>query len=219
MFGMGMYRRILERVPAGPHILLVALVAAAAVVFPPAISSARASMEPQSQLPIVTTAVDTHVAAVSGHVVTDLVADAVQASASHGANPPALRRHAAKRVVRARAAVHEPTTTTSTTSQAPVAGTPAAQPPASSAPSGYGCAYALSYLAAHAAPGFAFQCPGYAAGHQAMTCINVAGLCPGAKLIAIAVPCAAAYMNEASNSWVLTGKSDAPIDPYGYCPE
>ena len=51
-----------------------------------------------------------------------------------------------------------------------------------------------------------------------MTCWNVSGLCPGEKLIAIAVACPAAYMNEASNSWVVTGRSDAPIDPYGYCP-
>jgi hypothetical protein len=81
----------------------------------------------------------------------------------------------------------------------------------------YGCGAALAYLSAHAAPGFSFECPGYADGHQAMTCENIPGLCPGTKLIAISVPCAAAYMNEASNSWVLSGESDAPIDPYGYC--
>lgn len=50
-----------------------------------------------------------------------------------------------------------------------------------------------------------------------MTCVNVAGICPGEQVIAIATPCKAAYMNEASNSWVLTGKSSAPIDPYGSC--
>jgi hypothetical protein len=50
-----------------------------------------------------------------------------------------------------------------------------------------------------------------------MTCINEAGVCPNENLIAIADPCAVAYMNEASNSWVLTGASDAPIDPYGAC--
>jgi hypothetical protein len=50
-----------------------------------------------------------------------------------------------------------------------------------------------------------------------MTCVNVSGVCPGARLIAISVPCSAAYMNEASNSWVVLGESDAPIDPYGYC--
>jgi hypothetical protein len=89
--------------------------------------------------------------------------------------------------------------------------------PASSEPTGYGCGDALAYLRLHAAPGFNFECPGYADGHQAMTCIDISGLCPGTKLIAISTPCAAAYMNEASNSWVLTGQSDAPIDPYGYC--
>lgn len=88
---------------------------------------------------------------------------------------------------------------------------------AASSASGYGCAAALAYLATHAAPGFHFECPGYADGHQAMTCMNVAGLCPGTKLIAINDPCPAAYMNEASNSWVLLGLRSAPIDPYGYC--
>jgi len=82
---------------------------------------------------------------------------------------------------------------------------------------GYGCGPALSYLATHSAPGFHFECPGNALGHQAMTCINVAGVCPGTRLIVINVPCSAAYMNEASNSWVLDGLRSAPIDPYGYC--
>jgi hypothetical protein len=50
-----------------------------------------------------------------------------------------------------------------------------------------------------------------------MTCINEPGVCPGQKLIAIAVPCPASWMNEASNSWVLSGLAHAPIDPYGYC--
>jgi hypothetical protein len=90
-------------------------------------------------------------------------------------------------------------------------------PVSAPAPTTYGCGPALSYLAAHAAPGFRFECPGYALGHQAMTCINVAGVCPGSHLIVISVPCSAAYMNEASNSWVLEGLRQAPIDPYGYC--
>jgi hypothetical protein len=125
-----------------------------------------------------------------------------------------------------------PTTTTipaTTTTAAPPASPPRPAPPApptTSPPAsetaaansdGYGCADALAYLQAHAAPGFVFECPGYAEGHQAMTCVNVAGVCPGARVIAISVPCSAAYMNEASNSWVVLGESDAPIDPYGYC--
>jgi len=80
-----------------------------------------------------------------------------------------------------------------------------------------GCAAALTYLASHSAPGFSFECPGYALGHQAMTCINVPGTCPNAKLIVIAVACQASWMNEASNSWVLSGLASRPIDPYGYC--
>jgi hypothetical protein len=50
-----------------------------------------------------------------------------------------------------------------------------------------------------------------------MTCVNTPGVCPGARIIAIAVPCPASWMNEASNSWVLIGESKMPIDPYGYC--
>jgi hypothetical protein len=119
-----------------------------------------------------------------------------------------------------------PPTTTTTAAPAPVPApipapvvVPTTAPPAPApvVPSGYGCGPALAYLQAHAAPGFIFQCPGYAQGHQAMTCDNVAGVCPGTKLIAISDPCPAAYMNEASNSWVVTGQSNAALDPYGYC--
>jgi hypothetical protein len=95
--------------------------------------------------------------------------------------------------------------------------TPAALPGRGTA-TAYGCAAALAYLAAYSAPGFTFQCPGSALGHQAMTCIDEPGVCDNENLIVIADPCAAAYMNEASNSWVLTGASDDPIDPYGACP-
>ncbi len=84
--------------------------------------------------------------------------------------------------------------------------------------SGWGCQAALAYLAAHAAPGFSFACPGYAFGRQAMTCMNDPPYCAaGEDVIVIADPCPAAYMNEASNSRVFSGLSDAPIDPYGYC--
>lgn len=94
---------------------------------------------------------------------------------------------------------------------------PAPATAAATVASSYGCGPALSYLSAHAAPGFVFECPGNALGHQAMTCENVAGVCPGAKIIAIADPCAAAYMNEANNSWVISGLRKGTIDPYGYC--
>jgi hypothetical protein len=84
---------------------------------------------------------------------------------------------------------------------------------------GSGCAAALAWLSTHAAPGFRFECPGYALGHQAMTCVNVAGVCPSERLIAIADACPAAYMNEAHNSWILAGLATGRIDPYGYCPD
>ena len=101
----------------------------------------------------------------------------------------------------------------------PVSKTAPAAAPSKAAPSiaTSGCAAALTYLASHSAPGFSFECPGYALGHQAMTCINVPGACPNAKLIVIAVACQASWMNEASNSWVLSGLASRPIDPYGYC--
>ena len=88
---------------------------------------------------------------------------------------------------------------------------------AATIPADYGCGPALAYLASHAAPGFRFQCPGYALGHQAMTCQNVAGVCPGGRLIVIHIPCAAAYMNEAYNSWIVEGLRSGSYDPYGYC--
>lgn len=79
------------------------------------------------------------------------------------------------------------------------------------------CAAALAYLGAHSAPGFQFECPGNALGHQAMTCVDVAGVCPGYKLIVISDVCPASYMNEAHNSWILSGLATGSIDPYGYC--
>jgi len=80
------------------------------------------------------------------------------------------------------------------------------------------CAAAVAYLAAHAAPGFVALCPHDAGGHQAATtCLRLATCIPGTEYIWIQDPCPAAYMNEASNSWVLMGASSAPWDPYGYC--
>ncbi|HLI55202.1 MAG TPA: hypothetical protein VKU88_12810 [Acidimicrobiales bacterium] len=116
-----------------------------------------------------------------------------------------------------------PSTTVPAPRPAPATVTAAAVRPAqpsqtvTAADEGYGCAAALAYLAANAAPGFHFECPGYSLGHQAMTCINVAGVCPGTELIVITIPCRAAYMNEAHNSWVLAGLRPGTIDPYGYC--
>lgn len=115
-----------------------------------------------------------------------------------------------------------PPPTTTTTLPPPPARAPAATASAEVPPNGqasvWGCAAALSYLSAHAHPGFTFACPGNAEGRQGMTCVNVPGVCPNEQIIAIADPCPAAYMNEASNSWVLLGDSTAPIDPYGTCP-
>jgi hypothetical protein len=84
----------------------------------------------------------------------------------------------------------------------------------------WGCAAALQYLTAYAAPDFIITCPGNGNGHEATTtCISGASLCSDGRFISIADPCPAAYMNEASNSWVLIGVwINVPIDPYGQCP-
>jgi len=128
---------------------------------------------------------------------------------------------------RASGSAHLHSTPTATTlpvaASAPVvelqpAGEPATTTPPS--PPGYGCAAALAYLAAHANPEFTFACPGYADGHEAMTCVNIVGLCGDAHVIVINDPCPAAYMNEAYNSqsWSDSeGTFVRPIDPYGAC--
>ena len=89
----------------------------------------------------------------------------------------------------------------------------------------WGCAAALSYLAANSAPGFQLTCPGFAEGAQGLTCISQSPCAPNQKMIVIADPCPAAYMNEAHNSWVLLHEAvgtaipdgNTDIDPYGHC--
>jgi hypothetical protein len=119
------------------------------------------------------------------------------------------------------------TTTTSTTTTTTPTTLPALSfvqptaadelPPAGEA-TAYGCAAAAQYIAAYAAPGFWLACPAYSRGHQASTvCESTTSPCSVLRIITITDPCAAAYMNEASNSWVLMGLSDAPLDPYGMC--
>lgn len=131
--------------------------------------------------------------------------------------PSATRTTTDRTTTATRTTATRSTASRSTTTTTRRATSPTAAPPTTSAPSGWGCGPAIAYLRTHAAPGFTFECPGSSLGHQAMTCIDVPGVCPGEKLIAITVPCPAAYMNEASNSYALQHLSDAPIDPYGYC--
>jgi hypothetical protein len=98
--------------------------------------------------------------------------------------------------------------------------TPAPPAGAPADPNPYGCGPALAYLSAHGNPEFTFICPGYADGREAMTCVNVSGLCAGQHLVVINDPCAAAYMNEAYNSqsWSDSlGQFTRPIDPFGAC--
>jgi hypothetical protein len=117
--------------------------------------------------------------------------------------------------VRRRDAVAPPvTTTTTTTTTAPV-GTPAVQVTATVPALTTTCADALAYLAAHQAPGFVDACAdGSALGHLGYTCADVTGRCGGQRFIRIACPAPFVYMNEAHNSWVLTG-TGIGIDPYG----
>jgi hypothetical protein len=75
----------------------------------------------------------------------------------------------------------------------------------------------MAYLAAYEAPGFSAACPAFSDGYQATTSCRGARCSAGEGLITITVPCPEAYMNEASNSRVLAGLSQSPIDPYGYC--
>ena len=139
--------------------------------------------------------------------------------------------------------VTTPTTTATTTppavlASAPVA--PAAPAPAPTVPvlpaygqaTAWGCSAALAYLQAYAAPGFALDCPGYAEGHEAMTCLHgtpqYPDACPNGPTIAISDACPQAYMNESANSWLMTGQLSTEqqsfgvsydfIDPFGACP-
>jgi hypothetical protein len=129
------------------------------------------------------------------------------------------------------------TTSTTTTTQPPPPPAPAPPPPpppppppaAAPAPASggpvppvghataWGCAAAIAYVTAYAYPGFSVECPGNALGREGMTCKDEPGICTNQLVIAIADPCPVAYMNEASNSWVLMGASSAPLDPYGTC--
>ena len=97
--------------------------------------------------------------------------------------------------------------------------TPASGVPPVGEATASGCPAALAYLTAYAAPGFTLECPASSQGHEASTsCISQNAPCDQQRMITIADPCPEAYMNEASNSWVLMGESNAPIDPYGQCP-
>jgi hypothetical protein len=199
-----------DRFSGTSHVLIVLLVAAIAAVFP--VSIAAHSAASQTAAPVAVSHVEISAKRLP---VSTPVLHSVPKVATVGTTKVATKV-ATKSAPPAHVAIRKQVVAT----VPPVVKAAAVvQNVAPSQPTGYGCGSALAYLQKHAAPGFSFECPGYAEGHQAMTCINMAGVCPGIKLIAISIPCAAAYMNEASNSWVLTGKSNAPIDPYGYCPE
>jgi hypothetical protein len=210
---VGGHAKSSDRSAVNVHLLVVAaLVVVVASLVPFEISASAAG----NQMPVV--AVPYRVNVVKVQVPTSVLGQSTVRLASSLARPDAVRAHSSKpRTTKPRKpqAPKMPATAIRAPVIRPTTSTPA--PPVTAQPSGYGCGDALAYLKSHAAPGFTFECPGYADGHQAMTCVNIAGLCPGSDLIAISTPCAAAYMNEASNSWVVLGKSDAPIDPYGYC--
>ena len=72
-------------------------------------------------------------------------------------------------------------TPTPTPAPAPAAPPAPAVPavPAVGQATAWGCSAALAYLQAYAAPGFALDCPGYAEGHEAMTCLYGHARVPG----------------------------------------
>lgn len=107
------------------------------------------------------------------------------------------------------------TTSTSTSTTTPPGPPPVVAVTAAAPVLATTCADALAYLAAHQAPGFVDTCAdGSALGHLGYTCADVAGRCAGQRFIRIACPAAFVYMNEAHNSWVLTGLGSG-LDPYG----
>jgi len=129
-----------------------------------------------------------------------------------------------------------PAPTIPVTSAPPVPATRAASAPSTQVvpPEGraaaWGCDAALAYLRAYADPIFGIECPGYAYGKAAITCFggwSGADACaPNQFLIVVEVPCPVAYMNEASNSWVVAAeagaasdpsKATAHLDPFGSC--
>lgn len=55
------------------------------------------------------------------------------------------------------------------------------------------------------AAGFVVECPGYALGHEGMTCMNVAGVCPGGREIVIHDPQPYVVANEFENSRIFSG--------------
>lgn len=55
------------------------------------------------------------------------------------------------------------------------------------------------------APGFTVVCPGYALGHEGMTCMNVPSVCPGHAEIVIHYVRAFVVANEFENSRIFAG--------------
>lgn len=96
-----------------------------------------------------------------------------------------------------------------------------------SEPSGWGCAAALAYIVAHAAPGFTYECaPHSAFGAYGKTCYHVGqtiegSTCPGGGYVNIACPAPFVYENESYNThlWYASTDTDGrfhrPIDPNG----
>jgi hypothetical protein len=72
------------------------------------------------------------------------------------------------------------------------------------------------------AAGFVVVCPGFALGHEGMTCMNVAGVCPGGREIVIHDPVPFVVANEFENSRIFSGSParchaiDCGGSAYGY---
>jgi hypothetical protein len=102
---------------------------------------------------------------------------------------------------------------------------PVSAPAAAAAPPASPCAASIAAVEGRGlfpAPGFVVVCPGYALGHEGMTCLNVAGICPGGREIVIHDPQPYVVANEFENSRILSGAParcgviDCGGSAYGY---
>jgi hypothetical protein len=77
-------------------------------------------------------------------------------------------------------------------------------PPAAASP----CATAIAAVEGRGlspAAGFVVICPGFALGHEGMTCMHEPGICPGTEEIVIHDPEPFVVANEFENSRILAG--------------
>jgi hypothetical protein len=118
------------------------------------------------------------------------------------ASPPATR---------ASAAGHQDVATSTAASSAGVhqdGATPTVAAPVAASTPASECAAAVESVESRGlfpAADFTVVCPGYALGHEGMTCLNEAAICPGLKEIVIHDPQPFVVANEFENSRIFSG--------------